>query len=108
MAMWSLDWMQPSHFTGLLGLKFYGYSKSGSCSSQADLQTPQPWVLALPLLNEEKSPSNKTSPELTRVKELPEKNVKIANTNICLLFSKLRLEKYILKALNPSFLTGKL
>lgn len=68
-------------------------------SSQADLQSPQPWVLALPLLNEEKSQSNKTSPELIYVKELPEKNIKIANTNICLLFSKLRLEKYILKAL---------
>lgn len=68
-------------------------------SSQADLESPQPWVLALPLLNEEKSQSNKTSPELTHVKELPEKNVKIANTNICLMFSKLRLEKYILKAL---------
>lgn len=63
---------------------------------------------SLPLLNEEKRQSNKTSPELIHVKELPEKNIKIANTNICLLFSKLRLEKYILKALNSSFLTGKL
>ena len=54
---------------------------------------------SLPLLNEEKSQSNKTSPELINIKELPEKNIKIANTNICLMFSKLRLEKYILKAL---------
>lgn len=77
-------------------------------SSQADLQTSHsPWVLSLPLRNEEKSQSSKTSPELTHVKELTEKNIKIANTHIFLLISKLRLEKYILKALNSSFLTGK-
>ena len=69
-------------------------------SSQADLQTPHsPRVLSLPLRNEEKSQSNKTSPELTHVKELTEKNIEIVNTYIFPQFSKLRLEKHILKAL---------